>query len=198
MRQASTSVGVAALGGIVGPAAFVGAWAIGAAITSRDYSSIDNPISRLAAVGADTRPLMTAGLVVFGLGLPAYAGALRRVVDSRAWLTAAATGIATLAVAAAPLDHSAAVDRWHGVFAATGYVTLAATPLLAARPLWRQGHGALAATGVAVGALSTISLALTESSLPTGLFQRFGLTVVDVWVVATAMAMTLGWLKPTR
>jgi hypothetical membrane protein len=198
MGAASTSVRIAALGGVVGPAAFVSAWAVGAAITNRDYSSIDNPISRLAAMGADSRPLMPAGFVVFGLGLPAYAVALRRVINSTAWLSAAATGIATLAVAAAPLDHSAAVDTWHGVFATAGYVTLAATPLLAARPLWRQGQRTLAATGVTAGVVSTISLALTVSSLPTGLFQRLGLTVVDAWVVASAVAMTRGRLKHTR
>ena len=48
---------------------------------------------------------------------------------------AAMTGVATLAVAAAPLDHSDAIDTLHGACATFGYVTLAATPLLAARPL---------------------------------------------------------------
>ena len=58
---------VAALGGIVGPVGFVGAWIASAAITSMPYSSIDDAISRLAAVGADTRWLMTAGMVTFGV-----------------------------------------------------------------------------------------------------------------------------------
>jgi hypothetical protein len=145
---------------VIGPAVFVGAWALSAAVTSRDYSSIDDAISRLAAVGADTRPLMTAGFIGFGIALPIYATALRQTVGGVAWLTAAATGIATLGVAAAPLEYSATVDRWHGVFAGIGYVTLAATPLLAAGPLRRRGHRALAAFGVAAGVVSGISLAL--------------------------------------
>ena len=74
----SPTTRVAALAGVVGPAAFIGAWSVGAAVTSREYSSIDDAISRLAAVGADTRALMTTGFVGFGVGLPVYAWALRR------------------------------------------------------------------------------------------------------------------------
>ncbi len=181
---------------MIGPAAFIGAWTIGAAVTTSDYSSIDDAISRLAAVGADTRALMTAGFVAFGIGLPVYASALRRVVSGSAWMTAAATGIATLAVATTPLDRSATVDTWHGVAAGIGYVTLAATPLLAARPLSQQGQRALAAAGVVAGAVSAISLVLTTTGLPTGLFQRVGLTATDIWIVTSALAIAGGRLRP--
>jgi len=75
------------------------------------------------------------------------------VVGGAAWLTAAATGVATLAVSATPLDRSSAVDTWHGLFAGLGYVTLAATPLLAVRALLQQGHSGLAGLGV-VGRLA--------------------------------------------
>ena len=177
---------------MIGPAAFIGAWVLSAAVTSGEYSSIDDAISRLAAVGADTRPLMAAGFVGFGIALPIYATALRRSVGGASWVTAAATGIATLAVAATPLDHSAAVDRWHGVFAGIGYVTLAATPLLAARPLISQGHRALARFGLVAGAVSAISLMLTTTALPSGLFQRLGLTAGDVWIAASALAIAGG------
>jgi hypothetical protein len=188
-------VRAAALGGVVGPAAFIGAWTIGAAVTTREYSSIDDAISRLAAVGADTRVLMTAGLVTFGVALPVYAWALRRVVAGAAWMAAAATGISTLAVAATPLDRSATVDTWHGVAAGIGYVTLAATPLLAARPLSQHGHRALAATGVVAGAVSAISLILTTTALPTGLFQRTGLTATDIWIAASGLAIAGGRVR---
>ena len=80
----------ATLGGVIGPAGFIGAWVIGAAATSAPYSSIDDAISRLAAVGSDTRWLMTAGFVTFGLSLPVYAWALRSTVHGRAWITATA------------------------------------------------------------------------------------------------------------
>ena len=182
-------VRTSALGGVIGPAGFIGAWVVGAAATSAPYSSIDDAISRLAAVGADTRWLMTAGFVTFGLSLPVFAWALRRTVPGRAWITATATGLATLAVAATPLDRSATVDRMHGIFAGIGYVTLAATPLLAAAPLLDMGHRRLARAGIAAGLTSALALALTATGLPTGLFQRVGLTVSDAWIIATALAI---------
>ncbi len=185
-------VRTAALGGVVGPAGFIGAWVLGAAVTSAPYSSIDDAISRLAAVGSDTRWLMTAGFVTFGLSLPVYATALRATVPGPAWMTAAATGVATLAVAAAPLDRSEAIDRLHGIFAGIGYLTLAATPLLAVAPLRGMGHYRLARSGIAAGLTSMTALALTTTGLRTGLFQRVGLTVSDAWIIATALTVARG------
>ena len=89
---------------------------------------------------------------------------------------------------------SATVDTWHGVAAGTGYVTLAATPLLAARPLAQHGHRTLAAAGVVAGAVSAISLVLTTTNLPTGLFQRVGLTAADIWIATSALAIAGGRL----
>ena len=164
-------VRTAALGGVIGPVGFIGAWVIGAAATSAPYSWIDDAISRLAAVGSDTRWLMTAGFVTFGVSLPVYAWALRCTVAGRAWITATATGLATLAVAAAPLDRSDTVDGLHGIFAGVGYLTLASTPFLAAAPLLAMGHRRLARSGIAAGTTSAIALALTTTGLPTGLFK---------------------------
>ena len=127
-----------------------------------------------------------------------YAVALRRAIGGRAWVTATAAGIATLAVAATPLDRSSAIDTAHAVAAGIGYIALAATPLLAARPLLRQGHRGLAGLGVAAGAVSGISLILASSSLPTGFFQRLGLTAADIWIVASAVAIASGAVRPTR
>jgi len=179
----------AALGGVIGPAGFIGAWVVGAAATSAPYSSIEDAISRLAAVGIDTRWIMTGGFVVFGLSLPAFGWALRSTVPGWAWATATATGLSTLAVALTPLDRSDLVDRLHGVFAGIGYVTLAATPLLAAGPLLRMGRRRLAVGGVAAGLTSAVALALTTTDLPTGLCQRVGLTAGDLWIVAAALAI---------
>ncbi|MCU1401353.1 MAG: hypothetical protein JWN62_4462 [Acidimicrobiales bacterium] len=184
---------MAALGGVVGPGAFAAAWVIGGA-TKAGYSPVHDAISRLAAIGSSTRPLMTGGFIAFGLAVPVYATALRRFVDGPAWITAAATGISTLAVAAAPLEHSTTLDHWHAVFAGLGYVTLAATPLLAARPLAAAGHRNLARFGVAAGVVSAISLALTTSGAPTGLFQRLGLSAGDVWLAASGIAIAAGEL----
>ena len=194
----SPAVRVAALGGVVGPAVFVGAWTVSAAITGGEYSSIDDPISRLAAADADTRVLMTAGFLGFGIALPAYGWALRQVVGGAAWVVATAAGIATLAVAAFPLDRSASLDPWHGLFAGIGYVTLAATPLLAAGPLLRRGHHALGALGLVASLVSGAALALTATDLPTGLFQRLGLTAADVWIAGSALAIAVGRVGEQR
>ena len=179
---------LAAVGGVVGPAAFIGAWVVGSA-TKAGYSPIDDAISRLAAVGASTKPLMTAGFLVFGIGVPIYATALRRALGGLAAVAAAATGLATIGIAALPLERSAAVDTWHGAAAGIAYVTLAATPLLAGRTLRGRGHRRLAALSGLVGVVTATSLALSLTELPTGLFQRIGLTAGDLWIMVSAVAI---------
>jgi len=140
-----------ALGGIIGPAAFVSAWSI-CGLAASHYSAIDDAISHLSEIGAPTRPLMTAGFVVSGVSLPIYSAALREALPGWSWLTAAATGLATLGVAAAPLGRSPSGDTLHGVFAGAGYITLALTPLLAAGPLRRAGRSTLARLSISIGA----------------------------------------------
>ncbi len=188
----------AAVAGVVGPAAFIGAWVVGAATTDQDYSSVADPISRLAAVGADSRPLMTAGFITFGVAMPIYASSVRRAVTGPAWIAAVVSGLATLGVAATPLDRSGAVDTLHGVLAVSGYVALVALPLLAARPLLDSGHRALGRLAVAAGLVSATSLALTALDVPSGLFQRIGLTTTDVWIGLSATAIAAGRLDSTR
>ena len=66
--------------GVVGPSAFVAAWAIAGA--RRDgYSPVDDAISRLAEVGASSRPVMNAGFVTFGVAVPTFAVAARAALD---------------------------------------------------------------------------------------------------------------------
>jgi len=180
-----------AWGGIAGPAAFVSAWTVGGA-TTRHYSPVDDAISRLAAVGASTRPLMTAGFVAFGVAVPVYSLALRESLPGPAWRTALGTGLATLAVAVFPLDVSSTIDHVHAVAAALGYVTLAATPLLAARPLGAAGHRGAARASVAIAVASGLCLAGTVAGPAHGLFQRVGLTLGDAWLVASAAWMLSG------
>lgn len=174
-----------AIGGAVGPIGFVSAWAIGGIVTSRRYSPVEDTISQLAAIGAPTRALMTAGMVVFGVAVPTYAVALRDALPGRAWIAAAATGIATLGVAAAPLDHSDVVDTLHLIAAGAGYVTLAAVPLLAHRALSDAGHRKLATFGLAMAAVSAVALPTSLVVAQTGLFQRMGLAAGDLFLIAS-------------
>ncbi len=181
----------AALGGIVGPAAFIGTWVV-TGLVKDCYSFLHDPISELASVHSSTRLAMSTAFVVFAVGMCCYAWALREVRFGAAWATAAISGIATLGVAAFPLHHSATVDRLHGVFAGTGYVTLAATALLSAVWLARLGLSGWAFLAGASGAVCAVSLALTLVGAYEGLFQRLGLTAGDVWVAASAIALARG------
>jgi hypothetical membrane protein len=178
---------IRAAGGVVGPVAFVGAWSL-AGLSARDYSATQDAISRLAETGAPTRAAMSAGFVVFGIGVSVYATALRAALDGPAWATALATGLATLGVAAAPLG-SPTSDTVHGCFATAGYVTLAATPLLASRQFARAGRRAWARASLASGIVSAACLIATVAGPAHGLFQRIGLGAVDIWIVATAAEM---------
>lgn len=177
-----------ALGGVLGPAAFVGAWLIGGAVASH-YSPVDDAISHLAQVGASTRVLTTVGFIAFGIGVTAFAVALRSTLTGWSWATATGAALATLAVAAAPLGRSSSGDTVHGIFASGGYVALALTPLLAAGPLRRAGHPAFARASLATGIASGVSLVATTAPGWHGLFQRIGLTVVDIWIITTAVAI---------
>jgi hypothetical membrane protein len=185
-----------AWGGVVGPAGFVAAWAGSGAVT-QGYSPVRDAISRLAATGAPTRVPMTAGFVCFGLAVPAYASALRDRVPGRAWVAAATTGVATLGVAAFPLDRSATTDAIHGGFATVGYASLALTPVLAARSLEVSGHRKSAAASAVAGMLCGAALAATVLGPAHGLFQRAGLTIGDLWLAVSALVILQGrWSGP--
>jgi len=180
----------AAIGGVVGPVGFVGAWVVGGAIKA-GYSPVDDAISRLAAVGASTRPLMTAGFVCFGLSMPVYAVALRRWISAPASWAAVGTGAATLAVAAVPLGQSSTLDTVHGGLATAGYLTLVAIPILSCRALLDGGRRNVAVLSLVAGAVAGISLGATTLGRHHGFWQRLGLGVVDAWVFASAVAILL-------
>lgn len=164
---------------MLGPLGFVTAWAaLGA--TAERYDPTRDAISRLAALGAPTRPAMTAGLVALGSGMALYGVSLR---PAPVWMLPVANGLTALAVAALPLG--GAYDRAHGVAAGLGYVTLAAIPAVAGRNL----RPAWAWLSAATGAVSGLCL-LTSILVPRdGLFQRLGLTVAHVWVVVNAVGL---------
>lgn len=163
------------LAGVAAPVSFVTAWAV-AGTRVPGYSPVREHISELARVGAATRPLMTAGMVGFGVLAPLWATGLDR--GARAAVTAA--GLATLGVAAAPLGASWG-DAPHAVAAGAAYAAMAATPALGA------GLGAPRAARTA-SVLSALLLLGSLADTPvTGLLQRAGLGVVDAWYVATGL-----------
>jgi hypothetical membrane protein len=176
-----------ALAGIGAPVSFVGGWVL-AGSQAPGYSPVRDHISDLAAVGAPTRPLMTAGLLGFGALAPFWAATLGRGLEDRAvrWsVTAAAVG--TVGVAALPLGASWG-DGPHAVAAGASYLAMAGSPLWGGRALARQHRRAAAvrsyATAAASAALLTASLVAGDHQ---GALQRAGLGVVDAWFVAMAV-----------
>jgi hypothetical membrane protein len=159
------------LAGVAAPVCFVTGWAV-AGSQAPGYSPVREHISELARVGAATRPLMTAGMVGFGLLAPIWATSLDR--GARAAVTTA--GLATLGVAAAPLGASWG-DTPHAVAAGVAYAAMAATPTL--------GAPRTARTASVLSALLLVS-SLADTPV-TGLLQRAGLGVVDAWYVTTSL-----------
>ena len=183
-----------ALGGVVGPSAFIAAWALGAFTNDRQLSAIDDAISQLAHVESNTRWLMTAGFVTFGVGVGLFAVSVRTTLGATTSAFLGATAASTLAVALLPLGGSDTVDQLHGMAAAAGYVTLVAAPLAARSSLRRLGAHRLASAGVAATAVAAVSLGASLALPATGAFQRLGLTVVDAWIIATATLLATGRL----
>lgn len=179
---------LAAWGLVVGPVAFVSAWAVGG-LRMPDYSPVHDAISRLAAIGSPERPLMTAGFVVYGVAVMAGGLAVRSSIVRRAWPAVLVNGLATLAVAALPLDVSATGDQAHGAVATVGYVSLALVPALAAAPLSQAGHRRAAVGSVAASVAIGVCLALTVVADAKGAFQRTGLGIGDVWLVAAGISL---------
>ena len=81
------------------------------------------------------------------------------------------------------------MDTWHGVAAGIGYASITALPLVSAGPLRQLGHGRAANLAIAGGVTSGICLVATTVTDANGFFQRLGLTVGDVWLVAAGIAL---------
>lgn len=193
-RRAALGLG---LGLAAGPVAFVSAWAL-AGWRTPGHSPVHDAISRIAAVGAPERALMTAGFVAYGASLLVGTIAARRTVLARAVPALVVNGLATWAVAALPLDRSAPVDLAHGVAATAGYVSLAAVPALAAGPLAVSGRRRAAVLSVAVAVAIGAGMALTAVADARGLAQRAGLGIGDAWLVVAGVAVAAGRLEPGR
>ena len=185
----------AAVCGVVAPTAFVSAWVAGGLLRRDEgYDPLHDAISRLAEEGASTRPLMSAGMVAFGVLVPVWARALGDRLGSPALRRVVTTaGLATVAVAALPLTREGGTsqDALHAVAAGVGYVAMAATPLVAAPLLRARGRTSAAAASVAVGVVSAAALvgSIAVGEQGSGGLQRLGLTVVDGWHVAAAVAV---------
>lgn len=166
-------VGVRRLGGILGPVAFITAWAVLGRRRGDGYSAVADPISRLAAVGAPDRVAMTAGMLALAGGIGAWSSTLRSAATRR---MGGATALATLGIAVTPLGSSVGGVP-HAVAAGAAYAALTLLPVVA-----RRTRGAAAVSVVA----GTLLLASVSAPSARGVLQRAGLTVAHAWIVARA------------
>lgn len=190
MARRSTLDAVLATAGIVGPVVFVTDWAVLGAVRAH-YSPINDAISRLAENGAPTRAAMTAGFIVYGGTLVAYAASSRPQLPVAARLSLAATGVSTLGVAAFSLD-AQGQGTVHSVFAGVGYATLAAAPLVTARAAAPAGQRRWVRTSTVAGVVCAAFLIASTFAPVHGLLQRIGLTAGDAWVVYGALKALRG------
>ena len=193
-RSTARRGAVHALAGVLAPVSFVGAWLLAGSQRAGYRPTVDH-ISQLAREGSPHRWLMSSGFAAFGLLAPVFAPAAARAVRSPAvrWSITTA-GVTTLLVGVTPLARQpgGAQDTLHGLWAGSGYLAMALTPLLAAVALRRDGRTLAAAASTAVGAVSAASLVASVALEHKGLYQRLGLGVVDLWFVAVATALLTG------
>jgi len=112
----------------VAPVAMIGGWTLAASRQSA-FDPVLETISALAATTASAPWIMTAGLALTGLAHVGVAATVRGFPRA-ARLVHAVGGLATVAVAALPVD---AEPRAHGIAAGIGFGALALWPALAAR-----------------------------------------------------------------
>lgn len=173
-------------GAIWGPALFLLAWLIGGLLYP-GLSPVTAHISALAAVGAPSRLVMTAGQVAMAGGLAMATVPLRRVLGLGAAYCLALAAISLGVIVLTP--DGSVPDRGlvHGGFAILLYASLALLGGLAGRHLLLAGArtaGFLAVgEGLAVGIFLWLSLGDTAS----GLFQRLGFTTASAWLVGVAL-----------
>lgn len=124
---------------VAAPVAMIGGWTLAAALQD-GFDPVRETISALAATDATQPWVMTAGLAATGVAHVLTAVGLRPVpVPAR--VLHAVGGLATLAVAALPVD---VASHAHGVAAGIGFGALALWPALA----WRRARPAVLSPAV--------------------------------------------------
>ncbi len=178
-----------------GVVAYVTSWFV-AGLWTPGYDARRQAISELFAIGAPTGPrvLVSAGLVLTGALLVAFGPALDRLLPGHGRAPTIATmvsGIATMLVPAAPCTAgcpgfgTTLTDSLHLAAAATGYLTLIATPLLVARRV-RDHDPGLAQLSLVLGLVAAIAFVVGATAQLQdigGWIQRGYNTVADLWYV---------------
>jgi hypothetical membrane protein len=176
----------------VAPVLLVGGWTVAAGLQPRSFNAVTGTISALAAQGAADRWVMTVALagvgacyVLTGLALRPAAAAGRLILM--------AGGVATVLVAANPEPAGGGGSVPHTVWAAIGFIALAAWPLAARKrgPLVPAGLRPVVsagAAGVLLGLLVWFGAELIAGGRQVGLAERVLAGAQAVWPLAVALA----------
>jgi hypothetical protein len=184
-----------AAAGIVGPAAFTGAWIAGS-LRQTGYPAAEIQISGLAAPDARDPWLMMAGFVVLGGCTVAFGAALREAlggVGEGRWRGGAPRliqGAGLLTIAAGLLRRDRMLlgpgnvswhNHAHDVISAVIYVDLVLAQVLLAGqfgrdPRWRPWRPWVLASGLVTGAV-LVAFAAETSAPGAGILQRVAVTI---------------------
>lgn len=189
-----------ALAGIVGPVVFVSSWVV-AGLRRDGYDPTEDAISRLAELGAPERWIVTTGIAAFGAACVLMALVLRdRWSAARTSSALLAAGLMSFAVALFPCSEGCPgegsfTDIAHSIAAGGHYIALVlAAVAIRWEPSAPSSWGS-ASLGCAV--LGGTALLLHGTGVgPNGLLQRVGLSVLDLWMMGTAVLVLLS--APTR
>lgn len=182
-----------------GVVAYVTSWVV-AGLWTPGYDPRRQAISELFAIGAPTGPrvLMTVALVATGALLIVFGPVLDRLLPGTgrgAPIATMVAGVATMLVpvlpctAGCPGFATTTIDSLHLLAAATGYLALIATPLLAAARV-RHHDPMLAGVSVALGSLAAIGFVMGATAQLQdvgGWIQRGYNTVADLWYVVVGI-----------
>jgi predicted phosphodiesterase/hypothetical membrane protein len=179
----------ALLSAFVAFAALVGGWTWGAMQQPAGFDSVRESISALAAVETPHRWIMTSALVLTGVAHVGSALMLPGLRGRGRWVLGGA-GLATVAVALAPLPSRGESSVPHLVVAALSFVLLAAWPWFAAgasrAPLLRRR---VARPVSAFLLLLVASLAVgNQAGMPFGAHERIVAGLLALWPFATAIS----------
>lgn len=176
----------------VAPVLLVGGWTVAAGLQPGSFDAVADTISSLAAEGAADRWVMTLALagvgachVITGLALRPAASAGRLILMSG--------GAATVLAAAFPETAGDGGSPPHTLWAAAGFVALAAWPLAAGKrgslvPAWLRPAACAAAAGVLLGLLVWFGTELIGGGRQVGLAERVLAGAEAMWPLAVVLA----------
>jgi len=180
----------------VAPVLLVGGWTVAAGLQPGSFSAVTSTISSLAAEGATDRWVMTLALAGTGT-CHVLTGLALRPASPAGRLILMTGGVATVLVAANPQPAGGGGSLPHTVWAAIGFIALAAWPLAARTrgpgvPVGLRPGVSAGAAGVLCGLLVWFGAELIAGGRQAGLAERVLAGAQAVWPLAVVLACRHG------